>query len=585
MNGHVGGNIIKKDLSNFSFTPNLKDYDSFYSSFSWEKAESEIDFFADGKLNAAYNAIDRHAEGTKKNKPALLFESARGEKEQYSFSDLSKLSNKFANVLTAHNIKRGDRVFIFLPTIPERYVAFLGILKIGAIAGTLFSAFQEMALFDRLSDSGAKMIITSEALYPRLEKIRGQLPKLEKIIIVGRGSVASQKGEGIVHYEHEIADASDSFKIEHMDRADPSYMLYTSGTTGKPKGVVHAHYDILQAMMTTKYVLDVQENDIYWCTADTGWVTGVVYGILGPMCLGATSVIFEGKFSPPNWYSILENYKVTVWYTAPTAIRMLMSAEVQPKDFDLSSPRVLYSVGEPLNPEAIWWGLEAFGLPFHDTWWQTETGGMAIVNFPSMDIKPGSMGKPFPGVIAAVVDEKGKKVPQGKIGSLVLKPETVSSIMKQIWNNQDKYNSYFNNGWYITGDKAYIDQDGYFWFVGRADDLINTQGERVGPFEVESALVEYPDVVEAGVIGKPDELRGEIVKAFVVLKPGIKGTEELKEKISRFVKENLAGHAYPREIEFIDKLPKTRSGKIMRRVLKARELNLPEGDTSTLEDY
>ena len=577
--------IIKKDFSSFVVKPNLSNYEIFYRSFSWKKAEKELSFFKDGTLNAAYNAVDRHTNREKSDKVALLFEGAHGEKESYTFKQLSKKSNQFANVLNSLEVKKGDRVFVFLPTIPERYIAFLGILKTGAVVGTLFSAFQEMALLDRLSDSGAKIVITNEALYPRIEKIWKDLPELEKVIIVERGSVEHLEGDRIVNYSKEMANASDNFEMAHMQKEDYSYMLYTSGTTGKPKGVVHAHYDILQAMMTTKYVLDLHDEDIYWCTADTGWVTGVVYGVLGPMCLGITSVIFEGRFNPASWSTILQDYKVTVWYTAPTAIRMLMGAEVQPKGFNLSSLRALFSVGEPLNPEAIWWGLEVFGLPFHDNWWQTELGGMAIVNYVDMDIKPGSMGKPFPGVIAGVVDENGKKVPVGSIGSLVIKPGTDPSLMKEIWKNKEKFDSYFKHGWYISGDKTYIDKDGYFWFVGRADDLINTQGERVGPFEVESALVEYPGVVEAGVIGKPDKLRGEIIKAFVVLKPGVKGTDKLKEKITKFIKENLAGHAYPREIEFIEKLPKTRSGKIMRRLLKSRELGLPEGDTSTLEDY
>jgi acetyl-CoA synthetase len=370
-----------------------------------------------------------------------------------------------------------------------------------------------------------------------------------------------------------------------MKREDYSYMLYTSGTTGKSKGIIHSHYDILQAIITTKLALDVGDNDVYWCTADLGWVTGVVYGTLGIWGLGGTSVIFEGRFSPEKWYKIIEDYKVTVWYTAPTAIRMLMGASVNLKDFNLSSLRFLASVGEPLNPEAIWWGLEVYGLPFHDNWWQTELGGICIANYACVDIKPGSMGKPFPGVKAAIVDEDGKELPAEEKGNLALKPETIPSLMKGIWRNEGKYKSYFANGWYLSGDKAYKDKDGYFWFVGRADDLIKTMGERVGPFEVESALVEYPDIVEAGVIGKPDKLRGEIIKAFIVLKQGVDPSEELKDKIAKFVKSHLAAHAYPREIEFIDKLPKTRSGKIMRRVLKARELGLSEGDTSTLEDY
>ncbi|MBI4096727.1 MAG: acetate--CoA ligase [Candidatus Levybacteria bacterium] len=578
-------NIIHKDTSKLKKPPNLLNYEKIYKNFTWKKAESEIDYFKDGMLNAAYNVIDRHAIGRRKNKIALFFEGQNGEKEKYTYSDLKKLTNKFANVLKSQGIQKGDRVFLFLPTIPERYIAFLGILKLGAIVGTLFSAFQEVALLDRLLDSGAKVVVTNSILYPRIEKIWKSLPDLEKVVIVERGAVVLPKEKNIVFFDKEMKKADSDFKIEHMKQDDLAYMLYTSGTTGKPKGVVHAHQDVLQAIWTTKFALDVKENDIYWCTADSGWVTGVVYGIMGIWGLGGTSVIYEGRFSPQSWYEIIENYKVTVWYTAPTAVRMLMGSNINVKDFNLSSLRFLGSVGEPLNPEAIWWSLETFGLPFHDNWWQTELGGICIANYAALDIKPGSMGRPMPGVKAAIIDEQGKELPEGKEGNLALKPETVPSLMKTIWNNEEKCQSYFKHGWYISGDRAFQDKDGYFWFIGRADDVIKTMGERVGPFEVESVLVEYPDVVEAGVIGKPDAVRGSIIKAFVVLKAGAKPTEELKNKLKDYVKKHLAGHAYPREIEFIDKLPKTRSGKIMRRVLKAKELGLPVGDTSTLEDY
>lgn len=578
--------LIKKDPKSFTPAPNLSDYEKTYKSFTWDNAaKEEIDYFEDGTLNIAYNIIDRHAVGKRKNKVALLFEGANGEKEKYTFADLKKETDKFANVLVSQGVEKGDRAFIFLPPIPERYVAFVGVLKMGAIAGTMFSAFQEIALLDRLSDSEAKVIITNSVLFPRIEKIWKDLPKLEKVIIVDRGTVEHVKGEKIVSYNDEMEKASSVFETVHMAPEDFSYMLYTSGTTGKPKGVMHAHGDILQAIVTTKYVLDLQEDDIYWCTADLGWVTGVVYATLGPWGLGVTQVLFEGRFSPEAWYTILQDYKVTIWYTAPTAIRMLMGSGVSVKDYELSNLRQIYSVGEPLNPEAIWWGLEVFSLPFHDTWWQTETGGMSIVNYPAMDIKPGSMGKPLPGIKAAIIDDDGKELSEGTEGHLALKAKTVSSLMKTIWKNPEKFNSYFIKDWYISGDKAFRDKDGYYWFIGRADDVINTSGERVGPFEVESALVEYPDVIEAGVIGKPDMMRGEIIKAFVVTKPGVEQTEELKTKLQQHVKKHLAGHAYPREIAFIDKLPKTRSGKIMRRVLKAKELGLPVGDTSTLEDY
>jgi acetyl-CoA synthetase len=387
-------------------------------------------------------------------------------------------------------------------------------------------------------------------------------------------------------------------------------------TTGKPKGVMHSQMAILQEHLTAKWVLDIREDDIYWCTADPGWVTGIAYEILGSMSIGASTVIFGGKFDPAKWYAILQRFEVTVWYTAPTALRMLMKAgEKLVKNYDLSKLRFLGSVGEPLNPEVIRWGLKVFGLPFHDNWWQTETGAICIANYSCMDIKLGSMGRPVPGIVAGIVDDKGNELPVGKEGNLALKPGW-PSMMASIWRRPQKYESYFvtpvrkqgspamaggssfvkelarhERGaerrveWYITGDRAIKDKDGYFWFIGRADDVIKTSGERVGPFEVESAIIEHPACAEAGVIGKPDPERGEIIKAFVVLKPGQKGSEALKGEISEFVKNKLAGHAYPREVEFVESLPKTRSGKIMRRVLKAKELGLPIGDTSTLEEY
>jgi acetyl-CoA synthetase len=578
--------IIKKDLSKLAVQPNLVDYDKTSKGYDWHKVEKEeIDFFSDNSVNIAYNCIDRHAVGPRKDKAALLFEGAKGEKETYTYAQLKELTDTFANVLREHDVVQGDRVFIFLPPVPERYVAFLGILKTGAIAGTMFAAFQEMALLDRLQDSGAEMLITNAELYPRIERIRKDLPNLKKVIIVERGNETLPHGEGILSYEKEMAKAPKLFDIVHTHESDYAYMLYTSGTTGKPKGVVHDHGDLVQAITSTKYVLDIHEDDIYWCTADLGWVTGVVYGTLGIWGVGGTSVVYEGRFSPEAWYEVLQNYKVTVWYSAPTAIRMLMGAPVQPKDFDLSHLRHLCSVGEPLNPEAIWWGMEAFGLPFHDTWWQTELGAISITNFPALDIKPGSMGKPLPGVEAAIVDDKGDEVPDGTEGNLALKASSVQSLMRAIWYNLEKFDSYFQGPWYISGDRAVKDKDGYFWFVGRADDVINTSGERVGPFEVESALVSYPDVVEAGVIGKPDEVRGEIIKAFVVIKPGVEKNDELIQELQAHVKKHLAGHAYPREIAFIDKLPKTRSGKIMRRILKAQELGQDIGDTSTLEEF
>ena len=539
---------------------NLSDYEKTYKTFSWKTAEKELASFANNTLNAAYIAIDVHAQTEKKNKVALYYEGDQGQKEQYTFFQLSQQSNKFANVLTRHGVHRGDRVFLFLPRIPEVFVSFLGVLKTGAIAGTLFSAFQEKALLDRLSNSQAKILVTHVDLLPRVQKVWRQLPHLEKIILVHRDVDSKENSRKIVSYEEEMAEASTEFKVKMMDKNDSAFMLYTSGTTGKPKGVVHRHMAVVQEYQTAKWVLDLKDDDVYWCTADPGWITGISYEILGSWANGASTIVFDGRFSPERWYKIIQDYKVTVWYTAPTAIRMLMAQGLESvKKYNLSSLRHMASVGEPLNPEAIVWGLKAFKLPFHDNWFQTELGAICIANLASLDIKPGSMGKPIPGIYAAITDEHGKELPPLKEGNLSLKP-SFPSIMKTIWKRHAKYQSYFENGWYISGDRAWKDKDGYFWFIGRADDVIKTAGERVGPFEVESVLVEHPSVIEAGVIGKPDALRGEIIKAFVVLKKDVRATEKLKTELSEYVKKHLAGHAYPRVVEFIDKLPKTRWG-------------------------
>lgn len=574
--------FFKKTPQYFKLEPNLKDYENANKNFSEEEiAKQEITWFEDDSLNAAYNAIDRHLTNGKKDKIALHWEGAKGEKKNYTFGDISRLSNQLGNLLKNKRVMRGDRVFIFLPRVPYLYISFLGILKIGAIAGTLFSAFQEQALFDRLENSSAKVLITNREMSTRVSNIKDKLPNLQHIILIDEEE-----------FEKSLLESSPELNIEHMKKDDYAFMLYTSGTTGKPKGVVHRHYAILSEHLTAKYVLDLHDSDIYWCTADPGWVTGIAYEILGSWSNGVTQVVHEGRFDPDKWYQILSDYKVTIWYTAPTAVRMLMAGgEELVKKYNLSNLRHILSVGEPLNPEAIRWGIKVYGLPFHDTWWQTETGSMMIVNLPCNDIKIGAMGKPFLGLTAEIVDDTGNILPVKTEGNIAFRPGW-PSMMQTVWQRQEKYDSYFVNGWYISGDHGWKDEEGYFWFIGRADDVIKTSGERVGPFEVESALVEFPAVVEAGVIGKPDELRGEIIKAFVVLKPEwaekVKDpaqAESLKQELSVHVKKHLAGHAYPREIEFIDKLPKTRSGKIMRRILKAKELGQPIGDTSTLEEY
>ncbi|CAI9393991.1 MULTISPECIES: acetate--CoA ligase [Bacillaceae] len=559
---------------------NLENYEDLYQHFKWDQAEKEFSWHQTGKVNLAYEAIDRHAENYRANKVALhYFHPSR--KETYTFKDLKKLSNKAGNVLKkVGNVKKGDRVFIFMPRSPELYFALIGAIKLGAIVGPLFEAFMEDAVKDRLHDSEAKVIITTPELVNRIPHT--ELPALETIFIVGEDVQEDDKTKDFLQY---FRSASIELDIEWVDRKDGLILHYTSGSTGKPKGVLHVHNAMIQHYQTAKWVLDLQEDDVYWCTADPGWVTGTSYGIFGPWLTGSTNVVAGGRFSPDIWYKTIETFGVTVWYSAPTSFRMLMAAgDTVTEKYTLSSLRHILSVGEPLNPEVIRWGHEVFGHRIHDTWWMTETGAQLICNLPCMDIKLGSMGKPLPGIEAVILDDNGNILPPNQMGNLAIK-KGWPSMMHTIWNNQEKFNSYFQHDeWYVSGDSAYMDEEGYFWFQGRVDDVIMTAGERVGPFEVESKLIEFPAVAEAGVIGKPDPIRGEIIKAFIALVDGYKETDELKEEIRIFVKTGLAAHAAPREIEFCEKLPKTRSGKIMRRVLKAWELGLPTGDLSTMED-
>ncbi|WP_082415911.1 acetate--CoA ligase [Numidum massiliense] len=558
---------------------NLTNYEEAYRNFDWKEVEKAFSWYETGKVNIAYEAIDRHAEGERRDKIALYFSDAKRE-EQYTFTDLKERSNQFGNALRNIGIGKGDRVFIFMPRSPELYFSLLGIVKIGAIAGPLFEAFMEGAVRDRLENSEACAIVTTPELLDRVPT--DDLPALKHVILVGgEGDLP----EGYYRYADVMENASKELDIEWVDREDGMILHYTSGSTGKPKGVYHVHNAMIQQYQTAKWILDFQEDDVYWCTADPGWVTGTSYGIWGPWLNGVTSVVRGGRFSPDDWYATLEKYRVTVWYSAPTAFRMLMGAgEEVVRKYDLSSVRHILSVGEPLNPEVVRWGEKAYGKRIHDNWWMTETGAIIISNYPCMDIKPGSMGKPFPGIEAAIVDDAGNVLPPNRMGNLAIKAGW-PAMMRAVWNNEPKFKSYFQaDGWYISGDTAHMDEDGYFWFQGRVDDVIITSGERVGPFEVESKLVEHPAVAEAGVIGKPDPVRGEIIKAFIALRSDYEQTDELKEEIRTFVKKGLAAHAAPREIEFKDKLPKTRSGKIMRRVLKAWELDLPAGDLSTLED-
>ncbi|WP_123039926.1 acetate--CoA ligase [Cohnella candidum] len=558
---------------------NLGPYEEAVANFRWEDVEAQFTWSQTGKVNMAHEAIDRHVAAGRGDKIALHY-SDNSRDESYTYAEMAKQSNKFANVLRGLGITKGDRVFIFMPRTPELYFSLLGALKVGAVVGPLFEAFMETAVRDRLQDSGASAIVTTPSLLPRVD--RQQLPELKHVIVYGEGV---EEGNGVVDFAKAMSGASDETEIEWLDREDGLILHYTSGSTGKPKGVFHVQNAMIQHYYTGRIVLDLREDDVYWCTADPGWVTGTSYGVFAPWLNGVTNVVRGGRFSPQDWYSTLQKYKVTVWYSAPTAFRMLMGAgEDVVKPFDLSSVRHVLSVGEPLNPEVVRWGYKVYGQRIHDTWWMTETGGQLICNYPSMPIKPGSMGRPIPGVQAAIIDDQGNELPSLRMGNLAIRTPW-PSMMRKIWNNPAKYEEYFRiPGWYVSGDSAYRDDEGYFWFQGRIDDVINTSGERVGPFEVESKLVEHPAVAEAGVIGKPDPLRGEIIKAFISLREGFEPSDELKADIAKFVKEGLSAHASPREIEFKDKLPKTRSGKIMRRVLKAWELNLPTGDLSTIED-
>lgn len=560
-------------------------YDERIKNFDWSIAEKELDYKPGNIINIGWYCTDRICEMGKANKKALIWEGLGGVEKSYTYNDIRLASNTIGQFLRDLGIKPEDRVCLFMDKIPELYLGFLGILKMGAIAQPLFSAFGDESLFIRLENAQTRAIITQKKHAPKVRKIIDKMPYLEYIIIVDHDP-AKPLGPREVTFDLERLPKVDKFEIHPTVAESPSVLHYTSGTTGQPKGVKHVHYSLISQYLTTKWVLDLHDNDIYWCTADPGWVTGTSYGIIGAFSNGVTQCVLDTGFSAENWYKFIEKYRVTVWYSAPTAIRSLMKAgEEVVKKFDLSSLRHLASVGEPLNSEAVIWSEKVFGKPFLDTYWQTETGSMVITNFPGMKIKPGSMGKPFPGITATVIDsETFEPIPEpGKIGLIAIKPGW-PAMMRTYWNNEETYQKKFKNGWYLPGDRSSIDGEGYFWFVGRDDDVINTGGHLVSPFEVESALLEHPAVAESAVVAKPDFVNMEVVKAFVALKPGFTGSKELDLEIMNFVRKKLSPLAMPQEIEFVDSLPKTRSGKIMRRILHAKEWGLEIGDISTLEN-
>mgnify|MGYP001574893281 CR=1 FL=1 len=570
--------------------PNLDDYAWVRASFSWDGARRELDGLPGGRgINIAHEAVDRHAAGKYRDHLALRWLGKSGEVEDFTYARLRELTNRFANVLRGLGVGPGERVYALAGRIPELYVAALGTLKNRSVFCPLFSAFGPEPIRARLTIGGARVLVTTEALYrKKVAGLREALPDLTEVLLVGAGRRPTAV-PGTRDFAPLMAAAGDAFEIEATDPEDVALLHFTSGTTGTPKGAVHVHEAVVAHHITGRLALDLPPDDVFWCTADPGWVTGTSYGIVAPLTNGLTSIVDEAEFDAARWYSILQDQRVTVWYTAPTAIRMLMKAGTDlARKYDFGALRFLSSVGEPLNPEAVVWGQEAFGRAFHDNWWQTETGGIMIANFAAMDVRPGSMGRPLPGIDAAIVrrvaDDRVEVVGAPDVqGELALRPGW-PSMFRGYWGEEARYKKCFAGGWYLTGDLAKRDGDGYFWFVGRADDVIKTSGHLVGPFEVESVLMEHQAVAEAGVIGKPDPIAMEVVKAFVALKDGYEPTPELRRELLAFARTRLGAVVAPKEIDFKPGLPKTRSGKIMRRLLKARELGLPEGDTSTLEE-
>jgi len=556
--------------------------------FSWDAARAQLDGLPGGGLNIAHEAVDRHVRAGRGERVALRFLARDGGVRDITYAALMDLTGRFANVLGRLGVGRGETVVSLLGRDPALYVAALGAMKHGSVYCPLFSAFGPEPIEARMAIGRARVLVTTLPIYrAKIAPLRDALPDLRHVLIVGADADLPQD-HGVQSFDSLLDQADGRFETARTGPEDRALLHFTSGTTGRPKGAIHVHEAVVAHRATAQHALDLRPDDIFWCTADPGWVTGTSYGIIAPLALGVTMVVDAGEFDLERWISILEHQAVSVWYTAPTAIRMMMrlGTDLRPGRA-LPALRYMASVGEPLNPEAVLWSHEAFGRPFHDTWWQTETGAIMISNAAVLEVRPGSMGKPVPGIEAAIArrGENGRVefVDQpGHPGELALRVGW-PSMFRGYLDEPERYDRCFQDGWYFSGDLATRDADGYFWFVGRADDIIKTSGHMVGPFEVENVLLEHPAVAEAGVIGKPDAMAMEVVKAFVTLKPGLSATEDLRRDLTAHARRRLGAAIAPKEIAFSDTLPKTRSGKIARRVLKARELGLDEGDVSTLE--
>jgi acetyl-CoA synthetase len=548
----------------------------------WEAARGDLAGLPNGRgLNIAYEAVDRHVQDGDGEHVAIRWIGGGGLLRDISYLELSQSSSRFANALQSLGVKKGDRVFGLLGRVPELLITALGAWKLRAVFCPLFSAFGPEPIKARMLIAKPLVLVTTSRFFTRkIQPILDDLPFLKHIILTDGNT-------GGLDFKALLADASPAFEIGATSFEDLATLHFTSGTTGRPKGAMHVHAAVTAHKVTASYALDLKPDDIYWCTADPGWVTGTSYGIIAPLTVGCTLILDEEEFDAERWYATLEKHRVNIWYTAPTAVRMLIRAgDDLPKKFDLSSLRFIASVGEPLHPEAVVWGQRVLGRPIHDNWWQTETGGIMIANTAGMKIKPGSMGRALPGIEAAIVRHNNDAVETiseiNVEGELALKPGW-PSMFRGYLNEEEKYSKCFAGGWYLTGDIAKRDADGHFWFVGRADDVIKSAGHLIGPFEVESALLSHPAVAEAAAIGVPDPVAGEVVKAFVSIRPGYSGDETLLKDLLAHARQKLGPAIAPRQIAFSESLPRTRSGKIMRRLLKARELGLPEGDTSTLE--